>query len=105
LLADPAARKHYLDSDGLCRPHLTAVTEEARSRRTTTELAEWLLEEWRNRLLRIRRTLANYDRKRDYRLAAERTAAEQASWRRIIRLYAGEPTGSGLGVRAGRPVR
>jgi hypothetical protein len=91
LLADAAAKNHYRDSEGLCRRHVRLVVALARSSRKTAELGEWLLDEWRERLLRLRRTLADYDRKRDYRFADQRTAAEQASWRRIIRLYAERP--------------
>jgi hypothetical protein len=90
LLADAAAREHYRGSDGLCRPHLADVVGEAESSRKTAELAKWLLEDWRQRLLQLRHTLADYDRKRDYRLADQRKAVE-LSWRRIISLYAGEP--------------
>jgi hypothetical protein len=76
-------------SDGLCWRHFVPTFEEAIS--TNKDVAELLLRDWRHRLRRVAHDLAEYDRKRDYRYAAERTPADQRSWAEAIRRYVGEP--------------
>jgi len=88
LIADDAARRSYEQAAGLCYPHLLAVLEAAGDREAP---ARYLLEDWRHRLEELRGRLADYDRKRDHRHAAERRAEDQESWTDIIRHYVGPP--------------
>lgn len=88
LLAEPAVRPHYQSSDGLCFDHLARAVEHALD--TDEEVARLLLDDWRKRLARVRHQLAEFDRKRDYRYAAEPKGDEQRSWTEVIRRYVGE---------------
>jgi len=57
---------------------------------TDEEIARLLLDDWRERLAHVREQLAEFDRKRDYRYAAEPKGEEQGSWTEVIRRYLGE---------------
>lgn len=89
LLATGAGQDRYARSAGVCRPHLLAVLEVAGRRE---ESVRFLLEDWRRRLGDLRRRLADYDRTRDYRFAAERTAEDERSWTDVIGVYVGPPS-------------
>ncbi|HUK95428.1 MAG TPA: DUF6062 family protein [Gaiellaceae bacterium] len=88
LADEPEVRRQYTASDGLCFTHFAGALEAAAD---APETARFLAEDWRNRLAEVGDRLSDYDRKRDYRYAAERTADDQRSWTDIVRLYAGEP--------------
>jgi hypothetical protein len=92
-LDSPKVRSRYTSSDGPCYTHFTYLLEEALTRKT--DVALFILDDWRRRLRDLSHNLANYNLKRDYRYAAQRTAAEQESWTEVIRRYAGEPPVSG----------
>lgn len=91
LLATEAGREHYRGSTGLCYDHLLSALATAGDRE---RLARWLLEEWRIRLAELRRRLAEYDRKRDHRYAAERRDDEREALTDVVRRYVG-PAPSG----------
>jgi hypothetical protein len=99
LLGTSTGRMRYARSAGVCRPHLLAVVGEAGRRE---ELARLLLEDWRRRLGELRHRLAEYDRKRDHRFAAERTEDDERSWTDVIGFYAGLSEGAGDGAHGGR---
>lgn len=88
LLAEPEVRPHYQSSDGLCFGHFLRALEHALE--TDEEIARLLLDDWRERLAHVREQLAEFDRKRDYRYAAEPKGEEQGSWTEVIRRYVGE---------------
>ena len=81
-------RPHYQSSDGLCFGHFLRALEHALG--TDEEIARLLLDDWRERLAHVREQLAEFDRKRDYRYAAEPKGEEQGSWTEVIRRYVGE---------------
>ncbi len=85
LLATGQGRARYRQSRGVCRAHLLALLEAE----TDDRLTRYLLSDWRRRLDELRRRLAEYDRKRDYHYAAERTADDERSWSDVIEQYAG----------------
>jgi hypothetical protein len=85
LLATAAGRERYERSRGPCFTHLLALLEAVED----DELATYLLADWRRRLEQLRRRLASYDRTRDHRYIAERTADDERSWTDAIQLYAG----------------
>jgi hypothetical protein len=87
-LDSPKVRRLFETSDGLCHRHFTLVFEDAVAK--SRETALFLLRDWQRRLGQVAHDLAEYDRKRDYRYAAERTPADQESWREVIRRYVGE---------------
>jgi len=87
-LTFPRVAALFEKSGGLCRRHFVPTFEEAVS--GNKDVAEFLLRDWRSRLRRVAHDLAEYDRKRDYRYAAERTPADQRSWAEAIRRYVGE---------------
>jgi hypothetical protein len=87
LLDTSSGRARYERSAGVCRPHLLAVVAEAGRR---DDVARYLLEDWGRRLAGVRHRLAEYDRKRDHRFAAERTADDERSWTDVIGLYVGQ---------------
>jgi hypothetical protein len=89
LLDDEAGRRAFRDSDGLCRGHLRTTLEESLRRHPKGEGARLLLEDWRARLATLRKRLAEYDRKRSYTAAKERTAADERAWTDVIERYAG----------------
>lgn len=89
LLADADARPHYQSSDGLCYAHLARAVEHALDN-GADDVARLLLDDWRERLAHVRAQLAEFDRKRDYRYAAEPKGEEQDSWTEVIRRYVGE---------------
>lgn len=86
LIGTSVGRARYTRSAGVCHPHLLAVVEEAGGRE---ELARFLLEDRRRRLVELRHRLADYDRKRDHRFAAERTESDERSWTDVIGFYVG----------------
>jgi hypothetical protein len=88
LLAEPEVRPHYQSSGGLCFDHLARAVEHALD--TDEEVAHLLVDDWRERLAHVRDQLAEFDRKRDYRYAAEPKGDEQDSWTEVIRRYVGE---------------
>jgi len=88
-LREPPVQEVYTNSQGLCFIHLAAVVEHALAA-DAPELALFLLDDWRRRLVEVRLELAEFDRKRDYRYASEPKGAEQRSWTEAIRLYVGE---------------
>jgi hypothetical protein len=87
-LDSPKVKRLFETCDGLCHPHFTLVFEDALAK--SREIALFLLRDWQERLSQAAHDLAEYDRKRDYRFAAERTPADQASWGEAIRRYVGE---------------
>lgn len=88
LLETSPGRERYARSAGVCHAHLLALLDEAGRRE---DLGRFLLEDWRHRLADVRRRLAEYDRKRDHRYAAERTEDDERAWTDVIRRYAGDP--------------
>jgi hypothetical protein len=86
LVATEAGRARYERSRGLCYEHLVSVLDTAGDR---DALAAHVLDDWRRRLEGLRRRLAEYDRKRDHRHAAERRDAERRSPAEMIRHYVG----------------
>ena len=95
LLAEASVRPHYDSSEGLCFVHLAAAIERALD--TDEDAARFLLDDWRKRLARVRAQLGEFDRKRDYRYAAEPKGDEQRSWTDVIRRYVGESFTQGGG--------
>jgi Family of unknown function (DUF6062) len=89
LLAEAEVRPHYRSSDGLCFAHLARAVEYARDTKAV-DVVCLLLDDWRKRLAHVREQLTEFDRKRDYRYAAEPKGEEQRSWTEVIRLYVGE---------------
>lgn len=85
LLATDSGRERYEHSRGVCLAHLLALLEEGPGE----SLTRYLLSDWRRRLDELRRRLAEYDRKRDYHHAAERTADDERSWSDVIEQYVG----------------
>ena len=78
----------------LCLPHLNVGLDEARSK----DEAQRLIEIYRAGEAALRRELAEFIRKRDYRFKDERTTAGEAdAYARAMRLLVGD--------RAGRPTR
>lgn len=88
LLSEPEVRPRYRSSGGLCFDHLARALEHALD--TDEEVARFLLNDWRERLVAVRDQLAEFDRKRDHRYAAEPRGEEQSSWTEVIRRYVGE---------------
>jgi hypothetical protein len=88
LLRTGEARALYRASDGLCFRHLARTLEETAAE--DDETAAFLLEDWRDRLARVRAQLAEFDRKRDVRYADEPKGPEQDAWTDVIRRYVGE---------------
>lgn len=86
LVATGAGRARYERSSGLCYEHLRSVLDIAGDRTAATD---YLLEDWRRRLEEVSRRLADYDRKRDHRYAAERREDEHQCLADIIRRYVG----------------
>jgi hypothetical protein len=89
LLTEAKARPHYEASEGLCFAHFSRTVEHALDI-DEEDVAGLLLEDWRARLVRTRDGLGEFDRKRDYRYAAEPKGDEQRSWTEVIRRYVGE---------------
>jgi hypothetical protein len=94
LLGDAAVRPHYESSDGVCFVHLARAVEHALEN-DDGDVARFLLDDWRKRLVHIRDQLAEFDRRRDHRYAAEPKGEEQRSWTEVIRRYVGEDFGDG----------
>lgn len=88
ILPEARVRREYASSDGLCFTHLVAVVK--RALEFDEEAARFLLDDWRTRLAHVRAQLAEFDRKRDYRYAAEPKGDEQHAWTEVIRRYVGE---------------
>ena len=88
VLPEARVRREYASSEGLCFTHLVAVVE--RALEVDEEAAGFLLDDWRTRLAHVRMQLAEFDRKRDYRYAAEPKGDEQSAWTEVIRRYVGE---------------
>ncbi len=88
-LAEQPVRDAYRRSQGLCFLHLAASVEHSLATEGS-ELARFLLDDWRARLTEVRSELAEYDRRRDYRYAAEPKGSEQRAWTEVIRRYVGE---------------
>ena len=87
LIATEAGRARYEHAAGLCYEHLLSVLDAAGDGH---ELGAYLLADWRRRLEELRRRLAEYDRTRDHRYAAERRDDER-SWTDVVRHYVGSP--------------
>lgn len=90
-LGEGAARDAYRRSDGLCFPDLARVVEAGFSA-GRKELTRFLLDDWFERLADVRSQLAEYDRRRDYRYAAEPKGVEQRAWTDVICRYVGTPS-------------
>jgi hypothetical protein len=88
LLATETGARGYERSCGLCYTHLVMVLDAAGD---DDPVARFLLAEWRRRLEELRDRLAVFDRTRDYRYAAERTASDERSWTDVIHHYVGPP--------------
>jgi hypothetical protein len=82
-------RPLYESSEGLCFGHLARAVEHALDS-DEEDIARLLLDDCRERLVRVRDQLAEFDRKRDHRYAAEPKGEEQRSWTEVIRRYVGE---------------
>jgi len=95
LLAEASVRPHYGSSDGLCLVHFKPSLEHALD--VDEDVARFLLDDWRRRLAHVRGQLAEFDRMRDYRYAAEPKGDEQRSWTEVIRRYVGERFTEGPG--------
>jgi hypothetical protein len=87
-LGEDEVREAYSRSEGLCFPHF-AHTFEAALATGSEQMAAYLIGDWSDRLTELRAQLADYDRKRDHRHAAETKGAEQQSWTEIISRYVG----------------
>jgi hypothetical protein len=87
LLRPRGARERFTRSGGLCFAHLGAVIGVAIDE--DRDVARFLVRDWRRRLEEVQRSLAEFDRKRDHRYAAEPKGAEQESWTDVIGLYVG----------------
>lgn len=85
LLGDQEARSTFTASDGLCYRHLEAAVAEAMRADGDGTVAGFLVKDWRARIQSLGYQLAEYDRKRDYRYAAERRGEEQQAWTEVIR--------------------
>lgn len=86
LLAAETGARSYERSCGLCYPHLVVVLDAAGDEHPLTR---FLLADWRRRLEELRDRLAAFDRTRDHRYAAERTASDERSWTDVIHHYVG----------------
>jgi hypothetical protein len=96
-LDDEEIRRALRSSDGLCFPHFARALEAALAA-GRRETGAFLLDDWRERLARLRSELAEYDRKRDHRYASEPKGLEQRSWTEVVRRYVGDevtPEGAG----------
>lgn len=85
LLSEEKNRELYQKSEGFCRDHLLQVLELA-----TTELEDFLLDDYKDRLEKINADFEEYFRKLDYRNASEPRGPEQDTWKRAIRLIHGK---------------
>lgn len=74
-------------SDGICFPHLDAVLARVYNPQGLANL----LQITGARLEALRAELSEFIRKNDYRFQHERMGAEGDSWKRVLRLVAGEP--------------
>jgi hypothetical protein len=90
LLSTSNGRARYERAAAVCRPHLATLVEVAGQR---DGLSRYLLEDWRLRLVELRRRLRSYDRTRDHRFKAERTVDDERSWTDVIRHYVGRAPG------------
>ncbi len=72
------------ESAGLCYPHLLAAAGHADERRRAR-----LIEVHRPKLAALLRLLEEYQRKQDYRFAAEADAEERDSWLRAVEVASG----------------
>ena len=86
-LTDDAFRHAYSRSRGLCAPHLLAAVAQAGAQRSTER--EFLLADWMRRTAQLQRSLAEYDRSRDYRQAHEPRGTEQGAPLQALRHYSG----------------
>jgi hypothetical protein len=81
----------------LCLPHVNVGLGEARSK----DEARRLIEIYRAGEATLRRQLAEFIRKRDYRFQDERTTTEEAdAYARAMRLLVGDRPGSGRSTRS-----
>jgi hypothetical protein len=87
-LSEAAVRDAYRESDGLCVQHLDVAGAEALA--SDRGVAGFLIQDLRRRLEELEWRLAEYDRKRDYRYRAERTAADADAWTDVVRSYVGD---------------
>jgi hypothetical protein len=87
-LSEPAVCAAYRESDGLCVQHLDLVGAAALA--GDKGVAAFLIHDLRSRLERFEWRLSEYDRKRDYRYAEERTAADGEAWTDVVRSYVGD---------------
>jgi hypothetical protein len=88
-LNEEQVREAYRRSEGLCFTHFARTVEGAFGV-GNKKTADFLLDDWRERLAQLRSELSEYDRKRDYRYATEPKGIEQRSWTEVIRRYVGE---------------
>jgi Family of unknown function (DUF6062) len=93
VLEEPAARRSYLESDGLCLLHLAAVVDRAPGQ---SEITTFLFADSSRRLAAVREALDEFDRKRDHRYALGSPGQEQTSWTDVIRRYVGDRDQGGL---------
>jgi len=85
--SNPDFREKYRSSDGMCLPHLRTALDIAGDGAT----AAFLLQVAQERLTPLRHDLSEYLRKFNYQYRDEpKTAAEQASWRRMVAFLIGE---------------
>ena len=87
-LREQSVQVAYESSDGLCVQHLDLVGAEALQ--GDSQVAAFLIGDLKRRLELLKTRLDEYERKRDYRFAATRTAADSAAWTDVVRSYVGE---------------
>lgn len=87
-LREPKVQAAYRASDGLRVQHLDVVGAEALS--SDGQVAPFLIRDLTRRLEVLKARLDEYERKRDSRFAATRTAADSAAWTDVVRSYVGE---------------
>lgn len=88
-VGEPEFEQALERADGLCRPHLTLLAEQAESgtERALERLVEWNRAKWG----RIHAVLERFIEKHDYRRRAPLTEEEAAAWRLALDMLAGAP--------------
>lgn len=84
MVASSAGRDRYARSSAVCYQHLLNILESA-----DEQSARFLLDDWRRRLTQLRNRLLHFDRTRDHRYAAQRTADDERACRDVLRYYLG----------------
>jgi hypothetical protein len=83
---DAEFQNAYINSDGLCFPHMRSLCE-----RLTGESLTFILHEQERKLSTLTTHLSEFERKNDYRFNDERITQDEANaWQRAVRFMAGE---------------